>query len=99
VSVPTPPRAEEQATRDGGLTGNTGIRPADRVLDVGCGGGQSTRDAARAAVPGSVLGVDVSNAMLERARRRTADEGLENVVYERFTTVQTPTPPSTSCAT
>jgi SAM-dependent methyltransferase len=60
----------------------TGIRPADRVLDVGCGAGQSTREAARAAVSGSALGVDVSEAMLERARRRTAEEGLENVVYE-----------------
>jgi cyclopropane fatty-acyl-phospholipid synthase-like methyltransferase len=28
----------------------TGIRPADRVLDVGCGAGQTTRDAARAAL-------------------------------------------------
>jgi SAM-dependent methyltransferase len=64
------------------LRAATGIRPADRVLDVGCGGGQSTRDAARAAVSGSALGLDVSQAMLERARRRTAEEGLDNVVYE-----------------
>lgn len=61
----------------------TGIRLADRVLDVGCGGGQSTRDAARAAVSGSVLGVDVSEYMLEHARRLTAEEGLHNVTYER----------------
>jgi ubiquinone/menaquinone biosynthesis C-methylase UbiE len=64
------------------LRAATGIRPTDRVLDVGCGGRQSTRDAARAAVSGSALGVDVSEAMLERARRRTAEEGLDNVVYE-----------------
>jgi cyclopropane fatty-acyl-phospholipid synthase-like methyltransferase len=37
-----------------------GVAPADRVLDVGCGTGQSTRDAARAAVAGSALGVDLS---------------------------------------
>ena len=60
----------------------TGIRTADRVLDVGCGAGQSTRDAARAAKLGSVLGVDVSEQLLERARQRTADEGLHNVTYE-----------------
>jgi SAM-dependent methyltransferase len=60
----------------------TGIGPADHVLDIGCGAGQSTRDAARAAVYGSALGVDVSEQMLERARRRTADEGPHNVAYE-----------------
>jgi SAM-dependent methyltransferase len=33
-------------------------------------------------VSGSVLGVDVSESMLERARRLTAAEGLRNVRYE-----------------
>lgn len=60
----------------------TGIVRGDRVLDVGCGAGQSTRDAARAATAGSVLGVDISAELLERARRRTAKEGLQNVAYE-----------------
>jgi ubiquinone/menaquinone biosynthesis C-methylase UbiE len=60
----------------------TGIRPADRVLDVGCGAGQTTGDAARAATSGSVLGVDVSEQVLERARQRTAAAGLHNVTYE-----------------
>jgi SAM-dependent methyltransferase len=64
------------------LRGATDIGPADRVLDVGCGAGQSTRDAARAAVSGSVLGVDSSEQMLERARRRVAEEGLYNVAFE-----------------
>jgi SAM-dependent methyltransferase len=58
------------------------IGPTDRVLDVGCGAGQTTREAARMAVSGSVLGVDVSEAMLQRARRLTAAEGLDNVRYE-----------------
>jgi SAM-dependent methyltransferase len=57
------------------------IGPTDRVLDVGCGAGQTTREAARLAVSGSVLGVDVSQAMLERARRLSAAEGLDNVRY------------------
>jgi SAM-dependent methyltransferase len=59
-----------------------GIRPGDAVLDVGCGAGQTTREAARAAAPGRVVGVDVSERMLERARQLTADERLENVRYE-----------------
>src|SRR5262249_56055688 len=35
-----------------------GVAPGDRVLDVGCGTGQTTREAARAAVAGRALGVD-----------------------------------------
>lgn len=53
----------------------------DRVLDVGCGTGESTRDAGRIAVAGSVLGVDVSAPVLERARRLTEQAGLHNVSY------------------
>ncbi|MGF6233782.1 SAM-dependent methyltransferase [Inquilinus ginsengisoli] len=55
----------------------------DRVLDIGCGAGQSARDAARTAVEGRVLGVDVSAQMLDVARRRSAEEGLRNVVFEQ----------------
>jgi len=49
------------------------VGPSDRVLDVGCGAGQTTREAARLAVSGSVLGVDVSESMLERARRKAPE--------------------------
>jgi SAM-dependent methyltransferase len=56
------------------------IRPDDRVLDVGCGAGQTTREAARAAHAGRVLGVDVSAVAVERARART--DGLDNVTFE-----------------
>jgi ubiquinone/menaquinone biosynthesis C-methylase UbiE len=59
-----------------------GIRPGDQVLDVGCGTGLTTREAARAAAPGRVVGVDVSERMLERAREVTAAERLGNVRYE-----------------
>jgi SAM-dependent methyltransferase len=59
------------------------VQPHDRVLDVGCGTGQTTREAARAAVDGSALGVDVSAPMLERARQLSDDEGLRNVTYEQ----------------
>jgi SAM-dependent methyltransferase len=55
----------------------------DRVLDIGCGAGQSTREAARAAVTGSVVGVDVSAPMLERARRLSDDQGLPNITYQQ----------------
>jgi ubiquinone/menaquinone biosynthesis C-methylase UbiE len=59
-----------------------GIRAGERVLDVGCGAGLTTREAARAAAPGEVLGIDVSVAALERARQLSAADGLDNVAYE-----------------
>jgi SAM-dependent methyltransferase len=60
-----------------------GIRPTDRVLDVGCGCGATTRIAARLAWRGRTLGVDLSGRMIERARARSAAEGLGNVEFEQ----------------
>ena len=57
------------------------IGERDRVLDVGCGTGQTTRDAARAASAGSALGIDLSSRMLDHARRRAAEEGVTNVTF------------------
>ena len=59
------------------------IGPADRVVDIGCGCGQSTRDAARLAHEGSALGVDLSSSMLAVARRRAIEEGVGNVEFRR----------------
>jgi SAM-dependent methyltransferase len=59
-----------------------GIGPGDEVVDIGCGTGLTTREAARAAAPGRVVGVDVSERMLERARQLTVAERLDNVRYE-----------------
>jgi SAM-dependent methyltransferase len=57
------------------------ISSRDVVLDVGCGTGKSTRDAARIARHGSVLGVDLSAVMLDRARVQSKADGLANVTY------------------
>jgi SAM-dependent methyltransferase len=59
-----------------------GISPGDEVLDIGCGTGLTTRDAGRVAAPGRVVGVDVSEGMLERARQLTEAERLDNVAFE-----------------
>jgi SAM-dependent methyltransferase len=59
-----------------------GVQVGDRVLDIGCGAGRTTRLAARRAGDGSALGVDVSEAAIGRARRVAAEEGLRNVAFE-----------------
>jgi SAM-dependent methyltransferase len=68
------------------------VRPEEKVLDIGCGAGQSTRDAARAAVDGSALGVDVSAPMLELARERSRQEGVHNVAFELADAARQPFP-------
>ena len=60
-----------------------GIRADDRVLDIGCGTGRTTRDAARSAAQGSALGVDLSAPMIERARELARVEGIHNVAFEQ----------------
>lgn len=64
------------------LAAATAITAGERVLDIGCGNGESSRAAAKAALPGSVLGIDLSKAMLERASDLCAAEGLTNVAFE-----------------
>jgi SAM-dependent methyltransferase len=60
-----------------------GIQSRDHVLDIGCGTGETTRQAARTAAAGSALGVDVSAPAIERARELARAEGLRNVAFER----------------
>jgi SAM-dependent methyltransferase len=69
------------AVHDGPFQAAAALQTTDRVLDVGCGNGQNTRDAARSASSGSALGVDLSRAMLDQARRVADAEGLSNVSF------------------
>ena len=60
-----------------------GYSPGERVLDVGCGSGDVTLAAARAATgSGSALGLDLSRSMLSVAEDRATNGGLRNL---RFT--------------
>jgi SAM-dependent methyltransferase len=72
----------ELAAHHAHLRAAWGIDRGDEVVDIGCGTGMTTREAGRAAAPGRVVGVDVSERMLEHARRVTSAERLDNVRYE-----------------
>jgi SAM-dependent methyltransferase len=64
------------------LLGGAAIAPDDSVVDIGCGTGSTTCDAARAASRGAALGLDISRAMVEGARARASREEVTNVTFE-----------------
>jgi len=58
------------------------LQPGDRVVDVGCGAGIDSLIAARMVGPdGRVVGVDMTPAMLDKARGAAAEAGLANVEF------------------
>ena len=59
------------------------ITPLHRVLDVGCGTGRSTIDAATLASAGFAVGVDLSSRMRGYARERARAQGVANVEFRR----------------
>jgi SAM-dependent methyltransferase len=59
-----------------------GIRATDRVLDIGCGAGQTTRAAALVTSAGDALGVDIDGEMIARARELADREGVPHVRFE-----------------
>jgi SAM-dependent methyltransferase len=59
------------------------VGPDDHVLDIGCGTGLTTREAGKAAVFGSAVGVDISAQMVAAARQLSQQQGLHNVHFEQ----------------
>jgi len=58
------------------------LKPGDRIVDVGSGAGIDSLIAARMVAPhGEVIGVDMTPAMLDKARRATEESGLQNVEF------------------
>lgn len=58
----------------------------ERIIDLGCGGGENTAELARRIIDGSVTGLDSSPAMIERAQK-LRDE-LDPEVRDRLCFVQ-----------
>jgi ubiquinone/menaquinone biosynthesis C-methylase UbiE len=60
------------------------LAQGDTVVELGCGTGRNFEMLARAVGPGGrVIGVDISDAMLSRARRRVVRHGWSNVELVR----------------
>jgi SAM-dependent methyltransferase len=58
-------------------------RTGDRVLDIGCGLGDTTRRIAELVGPtGHARGVDVAERMIETARQEAAEAGIENISFD-----------------
>ena len=70
------------------------VAPDDALLDIGCGCGATTREAASRATSGSALGVDLSERMIERARERSREARIANTTFEQADAQVYPFPPA-----
>jgi ubiquinone/menaquinone biosynthesis C-methylase UbiE len=65
-----------------GTVSRVPLRPGDRVMDVCCGSGASAIPAAQAVGPrGSVLAVDIADALLARGRAKARTLGIANIDF------------------
>jgi SAM-dependent methyltransferase len=69
------------------------LHPGQDVLDLGSGGGLDVLLSARRVAPGgTAYGVDMTDEMLELARRNQAEAGIENATFLKGTIEQVPLP-------
>jgi SAM-dependent methyltransferase len=57
------------------------LRSGQSVLDVGCGAGSTTVEAARRVDPGTAVGIDISSQALALARRRANTAGHSKIEF------------------
>jgi SAM-dependent methyltransferase len=58
------------------------IRPGERVIDIGCGAGIDSLIAAKnVGSDGKVIGIDMTEAMLDKARQACEEAGLSQVEF------------------
>lgn len=66
------------------LVVHAGISKGERVLDVACGTGWATLNAARAVgQTGKVIGIDIADKALEIAEAKATQAGLENISFDQ----------------
>jgi arsenite methyltransferase len=88
-----PGEAVEISLGCGNPTAMANLRPGERVLDIGSGGGIDAFLAAQRVGPsGSVIGVDMTPAMLQRARRSAKKGGYDNVKFRHGYAEKLPLP-------
>lgn len=63
------------------LADSMDFRGSERVLDVACGTGAVALECARRLDTGSVTGVDLSEGMLQRAKEKALEQGLDNLEF------------------
>jgi ubiquinone/menaquinone biosynthesis C-methylase UbiE len=67
------------------LVAQAALAPGEQVLDVACGTGQVTLQAAEAVgARASVLGIDVSQRMVDTATQRARQQSVANVAFARM---------------
>ena len=76
------------------LVAHARLREGSTVLDVGCGAGAALLAAAEVVGPtGSVIGIDLAEGMVGRARQAVRERALENVVVQVGDAEAPPTAP------
>lgn len=71
------------------------IEPAEKILDIGCGCGDTTLAAARhAGHTGEATGVDISTPLLDQARRAAARTPVTNACFVQADAQVHPLPPA-----
>ena len=69
------------------------LRPGERVVDIGSGAGIDSLIAAKMVGPsGQVIGVDMTQAMLERARKSASEAGAGNMEFREGLAESLPVP-------